>query len=72
MAVLGNVEDRQPPVPERDAQRCIGPNSVGVGPAVDERLGHSVDRGAQFLPALARGIEESGDAAHRVFRIALL
>ena len=56
------VDDRQSPMPERDAGALV--DAIGIGAAMGEAMGHRLD-GVREV-ALGAGIEHSGNAAHRL------
>src|SRR5439155_13227306 len=69
MAVVGEVDDREPPVTERDALLRRVPGAAVVGAAVDEALAHR--RHELFVDGEALpGAEDAADPAHQSSTVA--
>ena len=62
------VDDRQAAKGECDTARCISPLPTHIGAAVMERVRHLLRLQGEFVAIkLTLEIDETGNAAHRVF-----
>ena len=63
-ASLGDIDDREPPVAERDAPLVIGPGPLGIRSAMDQTVDHRLQSRPGRWLALRAVINESGNSAH--------
>jgi len=63
-AVYRQVDDREPPVAERDAGFRVDPDPLPVRPAMREACRHARERAARCLLIEGDAVQKAVDSAH--------